>query len=98
MCEQEQFNALEQRVDNVENRLTKVETSLSDFRCEMQTGFSQLDRHLSNLYSEKQKWGEWARNSLNSVGKYLAKWGTVVLFASLGVAWGMSAAGKFFGK
>lgn len=69
---------LERRVDAVEDRLTRLETSLADMRGEVKSGFDQLGKQLDSIYSEKSKWSEWAREHIGVALKWI---GWIVLGA-----------------
>lgn len=65
MCEEGQFHKLESRVDAVEERLTKVETSLADMRSEVRVGFDEMRGNFTTvvvrMVDEKSKWGDLLR-------------------------------------
>lgn len=69
---------LEYRVDDLENRMTAVETKIT-------TGFNDIKNLMQNFFQEKVEWGKFARESLRSIGCWLAKWGPVVLCTAIGL-------------
>ena len=88
MSEDEKYNQLELRVDNVENRLIKVEISLSDMRDEVRRGFADLKTDFQRVYAaqeryneEKAKWGAWARENIGRV----LKWAGWIILAACGI-------------
>lgn len=88
MCDEEKFHALETRVDSVENRLTKVETSLSDMRSECQRGFASIEKNVDriydqnkHLYEEKARWGSWARDNLGRAFYWIG----IIVLAACGI-------------
>lgn len=95
MCDRAKYESLDRRVDKLEQDVAVIKSNQDSMHEEMRQGFIDLKQINANLYAEKAKWGEWARASMNSIGKWLAKWGTVILLASLGAAWGMSWAKEF---
>lgn len=86
MCDEDNFKALERRVDKMETRLTKLETSVADSREENKKGFDALHIQLNQIYAEKQKWGDWVRASVNlpSIGKFVGKWTAILTGAAIG--------------
>jgi hypothetical protein len=71
MCDKEAFKTLDERVDDHESRITRIETSMSDFHNEARTGFADIKCQLSNLYGEKTKWGDLARDIVKRVVTWL---------------------------
>lgn len=69
---------LEFRVDELENRVTAVETKIT-------TGFQDIKNLMQNLFQEKTEWGKFARESLKAIGIWMAKWGPVVLCTAIGL-------------
>lgn len=84
MCDREEFISLEDRVDNLENRMAVVETTVNDMRRENQNGFNDVKQQLQNLYGERKEWSVWLRGALTNVGKWVAKWGGVIIVAAIG--------------
>lgn len=78
MCDRHHYDELEDRVDELENRLTAVETSIADMRNECKEGFAKLGDELGRIYSERAKWGAWARENLGHALRWL---GYIVLAA-----------------
>lgn len=93
MCEEEQFHKLERRVDAVEERLTKVETSLSDMRGEVKGGFDEMRTNFSTVVTkmvdEKAKWGELLRE--------IVRWSARTILLGALAAMGMTAYKIVFG-
>lgn len=81
MGDESRFRQLEDRVDSIDTRLTKVETSLTDMRGEVRAGFADLKAELLRVYDERSKWGQWARDN---VGRAL-KWGGAIILAACGI-------------
>lgn len=71
MCTEEKFHALARKVENIDNRLKVVETSITE-------GFSGLKAELVRLYDERAKWSAWLRDNLGRALKWL---GLIVLSA-----------------
>lgn len=78
MCTENKYRELDERVDDVEQRLTKVETTLADMRNECRTGFADLKAELVRIYDERSKWGAWARDNIGRALKWI---GWIVLAA-----------------
>jgi len=78
MCDENKYRELDMRVDDVEDRLAKVETSLADMRDECRTGFADLKAELVRIYDERSKWGSWARENIGHALKWI---GWIVLAA-----------------
>lgn len=78
MCTENKYRELDERVDDVERRLTKVETTLADMRNECRTGFADLKAELVRIYDERSKWGAWARENIGRALKWI---GWIVLAA-----------------
>lgn len=55
MCTENKYRELDERVDNVEQRLTKVETTLADMRNECRTGFADLKAELVRIYEARKE-------------------------------------------
>lgn len=81
MCTENKYRELDERVDDVEQRLTKVETTLADMRNECRTGFADLKSELVRIYDERSKWGAWAREN---IGRAL-KWVGWIVLAACGI-------------
>jgi predicted nucleic acid-binding Zn-ribbon protein len=53
LCEL-RYKALEERLDNVENRIAKIEATISDLKSQTQAGFSEIKLLLERQNSSKQ--------------------------------------------
>ena len=84
---------LEDRVDNLDRRVTVVETTLGDLRRENKAGFDALGKQLEAIHDEKAKWGEWARENL---GRAL-KWCGIIVLAACGITQASSLVKLFIG-
>ena len=98
MCDKAHFDALEERVDDLEKDMAVIKSTQDSMRAEMKQGFTDVKLQLQAFWGERKEWGEFARESLRNIGKWIAKWGTIILFASLGVAWSINVAKQFFVK
>ena len=78
MCDRLHYKDLEARVDGLDNRLTAVETTVTDMRNECRQGFSDVKDQLSAIYGERAEWGKWARANLGLAFKWV---GIIVLGA-----------------
>lgn len=78
MCDRPHYEDLEARVDGLDNRLTAVETTVSDMRNECKQGFSDVKDQLRVIYDERAEWGKWARANLGLAFKWI---GIIVLGA-----------------
>lgn len=78
MCDHKHYDDLESRVDAMENRLTAVETTITDFRGECRDNFKDMKTELNMIYGERAKWSEWARNNIGTAIRWL---GYIVLTA-----------------
>ena len=78
MCDRPHYEDLEARVDGLDNRLTAVETTVSDMRNECKQGFSDVKDQLRVIYDERAEWGKWARAHLGLAFKWV---GIIVLGA-----------------
>lgn len=67
MCDRLHYEDMEKRVDELDNRLTRVETSLDAMRGECREGFTDIKAQLNNIYAERREWGKWARDHLGKV-------------------------------
>lgn len=74
MCTEEKFHALARKVENIDNRLKLVETTITE-------GFSGLKAELGRLYDERAKWSAWLRDNL---GRAL-KWIGIIVLAACGI-------------
>lgn len=99
MCDwRPDFDALNKRVDGIENRMSQVEHDVGKMRLESQDGFKALTASLSNLahdfgsrmnsmdarlVEEKVKWGDTLRKML--------MWAVRVILAGCAVAMGITA-------
>lgn len=81
MCDHVHYDKLEGRVDQLENRLTAVETTLADMREESKAGFADLKGELKSIHEEKAKWGEWARTNLG----HALKWAGAIILTACGI-------------
>lgn len=63
--------AMEARVDKIDARLTKVETTLDAMRSEWREGLSDLKNQLVALYGERAEWGKWLRAHIPIFFKWL---------------------------
>ena len=86
MCDKATYTALEERVDGIDQRLTRVETRQNEQTQMMRDGFADVKSQMQNLYAERAEWGKWLRGALTAVGKWLGKWGGVIILAALGLA------------
>ena len=78
MCDRPHYEDLEARVDGLDNRLTAVETTVTDMRNECRQGFSDVKDQLREIYEERAEWGKWARANLGLAFKWV---GIIVLGA-----------------
>ena len=78
MCDRLHYKDLEARVDGLDNRLTAVETTVTDMRNECRQGFSDVKDQLRAIYEERAEWGKWARANLGLAFKWV---GIIVLGA-----------------
>lgn len=85
MNDSEKYEALEQRVNGIDDRLIKVETSLSDMRLECQRGFERIENHLNNMNAERMAWSAWVRDNVPAVVKWIGKWAIILTLAAIGV-------------
>lgn len=69
---------LEFRVDELENRVTAVETKIT-------TGFNDIKNLMQNFFQEKTEWGKFARESLKAIGSWCAKYGAIVICTAIGL-------------
>lgn len=81
MCDRDKFMALAAKVDNVEHRLTVVETNLADVRKDIEAGFDALRDDLQRIYDEKAAWGKWAREHLGTA----LKWAGAIILSACGI-------------
>lgn len=81
MCDRDKFLALSEKVDNVDHRLTVVETSLTDVRKDIEEGFNSLRGDLGRIYEEKAAWGRWAREHLGTA----LKWAGAIILSACGI-------------
>lgn len=59
--------ALDERVDKIDSRLTRVETEMKDSRDENRRGFDDIKNQLNHLYAERAEWGKTAREIVRKV-------------------------------
>lgn len=97
MCDwKPDFDALNKRVDGIENRMSQVEHDVGKMRSESQDGFKALTASLSNLahdfgsrmnsmdarlVEEKVKWGD----TLRGIVKWTAKVVLICVLAAVGL-------------
>ena len=87
MCEwRPDFEKLEKRQDEFDQRLIRVETKQNEQTQMMRDGFADMKAQMQNLYAERAEWGKWLRGALTAVGVWLGKWGGVIILAALGLA------------
>ena len=63
--------ALDERVDKMDARLTRVETEMKDSRDENRRGFDDIKNQLNHLYEERSEWGKTAREIVKKVVTWL---------------------------
>lgn len=63
--------ALDERVDKMDARLTRVETEMKDSRDENRRGFDDIKTQLNHLYEERSEWGKTAREIVRKVVVWL---------------------------
>ena len=63
--------ALDERVDKIDSRLTRVETEMKDSRDENRRGFDDIKNQLNHLYAERAEWGKTAREIVRKVVLWL---------------------------
>ena len=63
--------ALDERVDKIDSRLTRVETEMKDSRDENRRGFDDIKNQLNHLYAERSEWGKTAREIVKKVVVWL---------------------------
>lgn len=85
MCDHESFENLKDRVDALENRLTKVETEVTSMRSECRVGFDDVKKSLDRVYEERRAWSAWARENLPCAAKTIGKWLIILVFTAIGV-------------
>lgn len=87
MCDwRPNFEALEKRVDGIDSRLTKVETTLGEVRKSVEGGIADLKQQIFVLYQERAEWGKWLRGAITAVGQWLGRWGGIIILAALGLS------------
>ena len=67
----EHYKSLDQRVDEIDRRLTAVETGVHDFREEARQSFTDIKAQFANLYAERTEWGKFAREWLGKIIRWL---------------------------
>lgn len=90
MCDHEHYKDLDERVDDIDRRLTAVETGMKDFRDETRQGFKDVKDQLNHLYAERSEWGKMGRDIVRKVVTWLM-W---LIPALVGLRY---VAGKFMG-
>ena len=81
----ERVESLDARVDVIDQRVTRVETKQNEQTQMIREGFADVKAQLHDAYAEKIAWGDWARHALTDCGKWLGKWGTVIILAAIGM-------------
>ena len=90
MCDHEHYKDLDERVDDIDRRLTAVETGMKDFRDETRQGFKDVKDQLNHLYAERSEWGKMGREIVRKV----VIWIMWLIPALIGLRY---VAGKFMG-
>lgn len=85
MCDHAHYEELEDRLDDHEKRLTKIETSLDETKQIVREGFADIKATMHDAYAEKIAWGDWARHALTDCGKWVGKWGAIITAAAIGM-------------
>lgn len=85
MCDRPHFEDLEGRVDDLEKQVAVLNSTHNQMREEMKQGFIDLKENLSVIYGERRAWSAWLRSNLPVVGKWIAKWATIIILAAIGV-------------
>lgn len=83
--EAKQLDQLESRVDNLEERVAVIETTVTDMRRECNVGFTDIKQQLFSYMDERKQWGTWLRGAFDKTGMFVSKWGTIILCAALGL-------------
>lgn len=101
MCMAAENCKLQERVEKIDRRVTKLEDRMNDGFTAVTNAVSVTNAAVDKLASEfgtrmnnidtrlvesKVKWGEWVRASLNSVGRWVGKWGGIIILAALGLS------------
>ena len=81
MCDHVHYDQLAGRVDQMENRLKAVETSIEDMHRECKNGFEKLGADLSRIYDERAKRSAWARENLG----HALRWAGVIILTACGI-------------
>lgn len=81
----ERVERIDARQDDFDQRLTRVETTMDETKQIVREGFADMKAVLHDAYAEKIAWGDWARHALSDCGKWLGKWGTVIILAAIGM-------------
>lgn len=81
MCDRPHYEDLDERVTELDKRLSLVENSVAEMREEMNIGFKDLKVTLTAFYEERKKWGEWARENL----AVALKWVGWIILAACGI-------------
>lgn len=81
----DEVSALDRRVDTLETKVAVINSTQNQMREEMKQGFSDLKVDLGTIYEERRKWSAWLRAALPVVGKWIAKWATIIILAAIGV-------------
>lgn len=67
----QRLEAVESRVDQIDTRLTRVETEMKDSRDENRRGFDDIKNQLNHLYAERSEWGKTAREIVRKIVNWL---------------------------
>lgn len=74
----------EERLDDHESRLSSIETSQGELKSMVKEGFADVRATFHDIYAEKVAWGEWSRHALTEIGKWLGKWGAIIILVAIG--------------
>lgn len=85
MCDHEHYEGLDNRIDELDKRVTLMETTQNVMREELNVGFKDLKEQFAIILEERRAWSKWARENLPAVGRWLAKWGLIFAGAIFGV-------------
>lgn len=92
MCDESAFHKLvsrvddlASRVDDLEKKMAVMESTQTAMRQEMKDGFASIRAQLEHIYAERTAWGEWLRENLPKVGKWLGKWSLILIGVAIGV-------------